>query len=68
MDFKAEKRIFVTAKSDNQLRKEYCAMTETSLKTYAAPAFRFLRITEERSFLQTNTEPIEGGNDPDIDW
>ena len=43
-------------------------MTETSLKTYAAPAFRFLRITEERSFLQTNTEPIEGGNDPDIDW
>jgi hypothetical protein len=44
-------------------------LTESCEKRpYPAPAFRIIDICAERSFLQSNTEPIGGGNDPDIDW
>lgn len=37
-------------------------------KSYFPPFFRYLPVEEETAFLQSNTEPIEGGDDPDIDW
>jgi len=37
-------------------------------KHYAAPAVRFLNVHLEKVFLKSNTEPIEGGDDPEIDW
>lgn len=35
---------------------------------YKAPGLRYIRSEAERSFLTSNTEPIEGGNDPDEPW
>ena len=37
-------------------------------EVYLAPSFRILTTTLETSFLQSNLEPIGGGDDPDIDW
>ena len=37
-------------------------------KDYQTPSFRFIDINMETSFLQSNLEPIGGGDDPDIDW
>lgn len=37
-------------------------------KTYSAPSVRLIAACWEKSFLQSNLEPIGGGNDPDIDW
>ena len=37
-------------------------------KEYQAPALRFVETALEYSFLQSNLEPIGGGNDPDNDW
>lgn len=37
-------------------------------KTYVSPAVRILPMTTVLSFLQSNLEPIGGGDDPDIDW
>lgn len=45
--------------------------TETliSPKGYEAPCVRVVEMKQERSFLESsNLEPIEGGDDPDIDW
>ncbi len=37
-------------------------------KTYLAPSLRIIDTTLEVSFLQSNLEPIGGGDDPDIEW
>ncbi len=39
-----------------------------SAKDYLTPVFRFIETNLEISFLQSNLEPIGGGDDPDIDW
>lgn len=39
-----------------------------SLDKYQAPAMRVIDTRLEASFLQSNLEPIDGGDDPDIDW
>lgn len=35
---------------------------------YQVPSLRIIDTTLETSFLQSNLEPIGGGDDPDIDW
>ena len=35
---------------------------------YVAPSVRIVDLTLEYSFLASNLEPIDGGDDPDIDW
>ena len=35
---------------------------------YQAPSLRIIHTNLETSFLQSNLEPIDGGDDPDIDW
>jgi hypothetical protein len=35
---------------------------------YLIPSLRIIEIKQETSFLASNLEPIEGGDDPDIDW
>ena len=39
-----------------------------SRKDYQIPSLRFVETNLEMSFLQSNLEPIDGGDDPDIDW
>ena len=39
-----------------------------SRQDYQAPSLRFIETNLETSFLQSNLEPIGGGDDPDIDW
>ena len=39
-----------------------------SRKNYQTPSLRFIETNLEVSFLQSNLEPIGGGDDPDIDW
>ena len=36
--------------------------------TYLAPSLRLIPTKLETSFLASNLEPIDGGDDPDIDW
>lgn len=39
------------------------------MKSYVSPALREKALLLEREFLESsNTEPIGGGDDPDIDW
>lgn len=40
----------------------------TSKEIYTAPSQRVICTLLEVSFLQSNLEPIGGGDDPDIDW
>ena len=35
---------------------------------YTEPSLRIISMNLEKSFLQSNLEPIGGGDDPDIDW
>lgn len=35
---------------------------------YSTPSLRVIDTNLETSFLQSNLEPIGGGDDPDIDW
>ena len=45
--------------------------TETCLSKggYERPALRVVELKQEFSFLESsNLEPIEGGDDPEIDW
>ena len=35
---------------------------------YGAPCCRMIPLSVESAFLQSNTEPIGGGDNPDIDW
>ena len=39
-----------------------------SIKEYLRPSLRIIETDLELSFLQSNLEPIDGGDDPDIDW
>ena len=39
-----------------------------SSQDYQTPSLRFIETNLETSFLQSNLEPIGGGDDPDIDW
>lgn len=41
---------------------------EHRLEAYQAPAMRVIDTRLETSFLASNLEPIDGGDDPDIDW
>lgn len=38
------------------------------LENYVAPFARIVNLRLDQSFLASNLEPIDGGNDPDIDW
>ena len=35
---------------------------------YSAPSVRFVDLTMDQSFLVSNLEPIDGGDDPDLNW
>ena len=35
---------------------------------YCAPSIRIISSYIEQSFLASNLEPIDGGDDSDIDW
>jgi hypothetical protein len=37
-------------------------------RAYLAPSLKILSTNLEMPFLQSNLEPIGGGDDPDIDW
>ena len=37
-------------------------------EVYTAPSLKLISTHMESSFLQSNLEPIGGGDDPDIDW
>lgn len=39
-----------------------------SRKNYQTPSLRYIETNLETSYLQSNLEPIGGGDDPDIDW
>ena len=42
---------------------------ESQMKVaYVVPSLRIINTSLETSFLQSNLEPIDGGDDPDIDW
>ena len=38
------------------------------LRRYVSPSVRVVEAQLELSFLVSNLEPIDGGDDPDIDW
>ena len=42
--------------------------SDESWKDYQAPVLRVIKTDLETSFLQSNLEPIGGGDDPDINW
>lgn len=42
--------------------------TPLSREGYEAPSLRIVVLKQDQSFLQSNLEPIGGGDDPDIDW
>ena len=35
---------------------------------YVTPSIRIVDLKWDQSFLASNLEPIDGGDDPDIDW
>ena len=35
---------------------------------YVTPSVRIVDLKWDQSFLASNLEPIDGGDDPDIDW
>lgn len=42
--------------------------TIESSEAYVSPSVRVVETSPDLSFLQSNIEPIEGGDDPYIDW
>ena len=48
--------------------KKIIRIVREGLKPYISPSLRVVPIATEFAFLQSNLEPIEGGDDPDIDW
>jgi hypothetical protein len=53
----------------NQLPHMKHTETLFSPEGYVAPSLRVTEIKQECAFLaSSNLEPIEGGDDPDIDW
>ena len=51
---------------------EYSVMDNSFVITikvdYTSPTLRIITTNLEMSFLASNLEPIDGGEDPDIDW
>ena len=45
-----------------------CNTSTESITDYQTPSLRIIDINLELSFLESNLEPIGGGDDPDIDW
>lgn len=41
---------------------------ELQEKAYVSPSCRMLALSIEHNLLASNLEPIDGGDDPDIDW
>lgn len=39
-----------------------------SREGYSQPFSRIIDLKWDQSFLASNLEPIDGGDDPDIDW
>lgn len=35
---------------------------------YTVPSVRIIDLKSDQSFLASNLEPIDGGDDPEIDW
>ena len=52
----------------NAIRIMKNSTSNESRKNYQTPSLRFIETNLETSFLQSNLEPIGGGDDPDIDW
>ena len=48
--------------------KKIIRIVSEGVKPYISPSLRVVPLTTEFSFLQSNLEPIDGGDDPDIDW
>ena len=42
--------------------------SQNSLRFYAAPLVRVVEMRQESSFLASNLEPIDGGDNPEIEW
>lgn len=42
--------------------------TRQPKENYIAPLMRTVDLKTDQSFLQSNLEPIDGGDNPDIDW
>ena len=42
--------------------------TRQSRESYLQPFLRIIDLKLDQSFLASNLEPIDGGDDPDIDW
>ena len=40
----------------------------TTKVEYTSPSLRIIDSALETSFMASNLEPIDGGDDPDIDW
>lgn len=40
----------------------------TTPTTYMVPSLRIIDTNQETSFMASNLEPIDGGNDDYIDW
>ena len=58
---------FRTFAGQHQLHMKNTASVGT-IRDYQAPSLRLIDMNFETSFLQSNLEPIGGGDDPDIDW
>ena len=43
-------------------------LESASPKAYVVPFARVIVMTPDLSFLASNLEPIDGGDDPDIEW
>lgn len=39
-----------------------------SRNEYVKPSQAIIYLKAEQLFLQSNLEPIDGGDDPDVDW
>lgn len=48
--------------------KKIIRIVSEGAKPYISPSLRVVPMTTEFSFLQSNLEPISGGDGPDIDW
>ena len=54
----------VLLKCNNQMNSDFVKPREE----YNPPFIRITELELETAFLQSNLEPIDGGDDPDIDW
>ena len=52
----------------NQVYSPMKTTSTDSRKAYVVPSLRVIDAMMEIAFLASNLEPIDGGDDPDIDW